>query len=102
MNQNTKRLVLLNLPYVLMGLYATNLGYAWRLAVGADFSEKMMSLMGVLPGALGRIVPSFHPLDLAVGLCCGVGLRLAVYLQRVRLGPLGQCQGHRAVCGPQV
>ena len=41
----------------------------------------MMSLMGVLPGALGRIVPSFHPLDLAVGLCCGVGLRLAVYLK---------------------
>ncbi|OUN71594.1 conjugal transfer protein TraG [Faecalibacterium sp. An58] len=81
MNQNTKRLVLLNLPYVLMGLYATNLGYAWRLAVGADFSEKMMSLMSVLPGALGRIVPSFHPLDLAVGLCCGVGLRLAVYLK---------------------
>ena len=81
MNQNTKRLLLLNLPYVLMGLYATNLGYAWRLAVGADFSEKMMSLMGVLPEALGRIVPSFHPLDLAVGLCCGVGLRLAVYLK---------------------
>ena len=81
MNQNTKRLVLLNLPYVLMGLYATNLGLAWRLAVGADFSEKMMSLMGVLPEALGRIVPSFHPLDLAVGLCCGVGLRLAVYLK---------------------
>ena len=81
MNQNTKRLVLLNLPYALMGLYATNLGYAWRLAVGADFSEKMMSLMGVLPGALGRIVPSFHPLDLAVGLCCGAGLRLAVYLK---------------------
>ena len=81
MNQNTKRLVLLNLPYVLMGLYATNLGYAWRLAVGADFSEKVMSLMGVLPDALGRIVPSFHPLDLAVGLCCGAGLRLAVYLK---------------------
>ena len=81
MNRNTKRLVLLNLPYVLMGLYATNLGYAWRLAVGADFSEKMMSLMGVLPGALGRILPSFHPLDLLVGLCCGAGLRLAVYLK---------------------
>ena len=81
MNQNTKRLVLLNLPYVLMGLYATNLGYAWRLAIGADFSEKMMSLMGVLPEALGRIVPSFQPLDLLVGLCCGAGLRLAVYLK---------------------
>ena len=83
MNQNTKRLVLLNLPYVLMGLYATNLGYAWRLSVGADFSEKVMSLMSVLPEALGRIVPSFHPLDLAVGLCCGVGLRLAVYLKEI-------------------
>ena len=82
MNQNTKRLVLLNLPYVLMGLYATNLGYAWRLAIGADFSEKMMSLMSVLPEALGRIVPSFQPLDLLVGLCCGAGLRLAVYLEQ--------------------
>ena len=81
MNQNTKRLMLLNLPYVLMGLYATNLGLAWRLAVGADFSEKMMSLMSVLPDALGRIMPSFHPLDLTVGLCCGAGLRLAVYLK---------------------
>ena len=81
MNQNTKRLVLLNLPYALMGLYATNLGYAWRLAVGADFSEKMMSLMSVLPDALGRIIPSFHPLDMCVGLCCGAGLRLAVYLK---------------------
>ena len=78
MNQNTKRFVLLNLPYVLMGLYATNLGLAWRLAVGTDFSEKMMSLMSVLPDALGRIVPSFHQRDLAVGLCCGVGLRRAV------------------------
>ena len=81
MIQSTKRLVLLNLPYVLMGLYATNLGLAWRLAVGADFSEKVMSLIGVLPDALGRIVPSFHPLDLAVGACYGAGLRLAVYLK---------------------
>ena len=80
MNQITKRLVLLNLPYALMGLYATNLGYAWRLAVGTDFSEKMMSLMSVLPDALSRIVPSFHPLDLAVGLCCGAGLRFLLRL----------------------
>ena len=40
MNQNTKRLVLLNLPYVLMGLYATNLGYAWRLAIGLTFPKR--------------------------------------------------------------
>ena len=81
MNQNTKRLVILNLPYILMGLYATNLGLAWRMAAGADMTEKMQSLMAVLPDALGRIIPSFHPLDLLVGLCCGAGLRLAVYLK---------------------
>ena len=81
MNQNTKRLVILNLPYILMGLYATNLGWAWRMAAGANISEKMQSLLNVLPDALGRIIPSFHPLDLLVGLCCGAGLRLMVYLK---------------------
>ena len=81
MNQNTKRLVILNLPYMLTGLYTTNLGWAWRMAAGADLSEKMQSLMTILPDALGRIIPSFHPLDLLVGLCCGAGLRLAVYLK---------------------
>ena len=81
MNQNTKRLILLNLPYILMGLYATNLGWAWRMAAGADMTEKMQSLMTILPDALGRIIPSVHPLDLLVGLCCGAGLRLAVYLK---------------------
>ena len=47
MNQNTKRLVILNLPYILMGLYATNLGWAWRMAAGADMTEKVQSLMTV-------------------------------------------------------
>ena len=83
MNQNTKRLVLLNLPYVLMGLYATNLGYAWRLAVGADFSEKMMSLMSVLPEAhWAASCPAFHPLGpgwLACAAARGCGWR--VYLK---------------------
>ena len=86
MNQNTKRLVILNLPYILMGLYATNLGRAWRMAAGADMTEKMQSLMAVLPDALGRIIPSFHPLYLLVGLCCGVGLRPAVYLKGTERG----------------
>ena len=81
MNQNTKRLVILNLPYILMGLYATNLGRAWRMAAGADMTEKMQSLITVLPDALSRIIPSIHPLDLLVGLYCGAGLRLAVYLK---------------------
>ena len=81
MNQNTKRLILLNLPYILTGLYTTNLGWAWRMAAGANISEKMQSLLNVLPDALGRIIPAFHPLDLLVGLCCGAGLRLVVYLK---------------------
>ena len=76
-----KKLVLLNLPYLLMGLFATNFGEAWRLARGANASEKFLSLFAVLPGALQSFWPSLHPLDLLVGLCCGAGLRLAVYLK---------------------
>ena len=78
---NVKKLVLLNLPYILLGLFATNLGEAWRLANGADASAKMLSFFSTLPVALGSWWPSLHPLDLAVGLCCGAGLRLAVYLK---------------------
>ena len=78
---NLKKLVLLNLPYFLLGLFATNLGEAWRLANGADASAKMLSFFSTLPVALGSWWPSLHPLDLAVGLCCGAGLRLAVYLK---------------------
>lgn len=78
---NMKKLVLLNLPYFLLGLFATNLGEAWRLATGADASAKMLSFFSTLPVALGSWWPSLHPLDLLVGLCCGAGLRLAVYLK---------------------
>ena len=78
---NVKKLVLLNLPYLLLGLFATNLGEAWRLAAGVDASAKMLSFFSTLPVALGSWWPSLHPLDLAVGLCCGAGLRLAVYLK---------------------
>ncbi len=76
-----KKLILLNMPYILLGLFATNFGEAWRMAQGADASEKFLSLVTVLPGALQSFWPSLHPLDLLVGLCCGVGLRLAVYLK---------------------
>ena len=78
---NAKKLVLLNLPYILLGLFATNLGEAWRLAAGADASAKMLSFFSTLPVALGSWWPSLHPLDLAVGICCGAALRLAVYLK---------------------
>ncbi len=78
---NIKKLILLNLPYILMGLFSTNFGEAWRMAVGADASAKMLSFFSTLPVALASWWPSLHPLDLLVGLCCGVGLRLAVYLK---------------------
>ena len=76
-----KKLLLLNMPYILMGLFATNFGEAWRMAVGADASAKMLSFFSTLPVALASWWPSLHPLDLVVGLCCGGGLRLAVYLK---------------------
>lgn len=76
-----KKLVLLNMPYILLGLFATNFGEAWRMAQGADASEKFLSLVAVLPGALQSFWPSLHPLDLLVGICFGGGLRLAVYLK---------------------
>ena len=78
---NIKKLILLNMPYILLGLFATNFGEAWRMAQGADASEKFLSLIAVLPGALESFWPSLHPLDLLVGLCCGGSLRLAVYLK---------------------
>ena len=78
---NVKKLVLLNLPYILLGLFATNLGEAWRLAAGADVSAKMLAFFSTLPVALGSWWPSLHPLDLTVGICCGAALRLAVYLK---------------------
>ena len=76
-----KKLLLLNMPYLLMGLFATNFGEGWRMAVGADASAKMLSFFSTLPVALASWWPSLHPLDLLVGLCCGTGLRLAVYLK---------------------
>ena len=65
-----KKLLILNLPYILMGLFATNFGEAWRMAQGADASQKALSLISVLPVALASWWPSLHPLDLLVGLCC--------------------------------
>ena len=77
---DTKKLVLLNLPYLLMGLFATNFGRHGDWLRG-QMLQKFLSLFAVLPGALQSFWPSLHPLDLLVGLCCGAGLRLAVYLK---------------------
>ena len=75
------KLLALYLPYILLGLVATNFGEAWRLAEGKELGDKIMSMMGTVPLAFSNPLPSLHPLDLLVGLCCGAGLRLAVYLR---------------------
>ena len=75
------KLLALYLPYILLGLLATNFGEAWRLAEGKELGDKIMSMMGTIPLAFANPLPSLHPLDLLVGLCCGAGLRLAVYLR---------------------
>ena len=75
------KLLALYLPYILLGLVATNFGEAWRLAEGKELGDKIMSMMGTIPVAFANPLPSLHPLDLLVGLCCGAGLRLAVYLR---------------------
>ena len=75
------KLLALYLPYILLGLAATNFGEAWRLAEGKELGDKIMSMMSTIPVAFANPLPSLHPLDLLVGLCCGAGLRLAVYLR---------------------
>ena len=75
------KLLALYLPYLLLGLVATNFGEAWRLAEGKELGDKIMAMMGTVPLAFANPLPSLHPLDLLVGLCCGAGLRLAVYLR---------------------
>ena len=75
------KLLALYLLYILLGLVATNFGEAWRLAEGKELGDKIMSMMGTISVAFANPLPSLHPLDLLVGLCCGAGLRLAVYLR---------------------
>ena len=75
------KLLALYLPYILLGLVATNLGEVWRLAEGKELGDKIMAMMGTFPVAFANPLPSLHPLDLLIGFSCGAGLRLAVYLR---------------------
>ena len=75
------KLLALYLPYFLLGLAATNFGEAWRLAEGKEMGDRILSLMSTIPAAFANPLPSLHPLDILVGICCGAGLRLAVYLK---------------------
>ena len=78
---NLKKIILLNIPYVVIGLLATNLGEAWRLAEGVNASEKAMNLMNGMGAAFQMPLPSVHPLDLCIGLLAGALLRIAVHLK---------------------
>ena len=76
-----KRLVILNIPYLILGLLATNLGEAWRLAEGIDISAKLLAFFSTVGQAFDNPMPSFYPSDLLVGLFAGGCVRLAVYLK---------------------
>ena len=79
--KNLKKIIIPNLPYAILGLYATKLGQAWRLAPGISLADKLLRIMDGLVLAFQSAAPSFHPIDLLVGIACGVGLRLAVYMK---------------------
>ena len=81
MSNKTKKLLILNLPYFIAGLVCTNLGEAWRIAEGADMSEKLLGFLSALGTAFSNPMPSLYPMDLLIGVCCGAGLRIAVYLK---------------------
>ena len=76
-----KKLVLPNIPYVFIALFATKLGQAWRLAPGMDFSGKALHLMEGFAAAFRSALPSFHPIDLCVGVAAALLIRLAVYVK---------------------
>jgi type IV secretion system protein VirD4 len=79
-NERKKQLIL-NLPYMIVALVCTNFGEAWRLAEGANVSEKTLSLMATLQTAFANPLPSFYPLDIAVGIACALAFRFAVYMK---------------------
>ena len=78
---NIKKLLLLNIPYVFIALFATKLGQAWRLAPGTDFSGKALHIMEGFAAAFRSALPSFHPIDLCVGVAAALLIRLAVYVK---------------------
>ena len=99
MSNKTKKQLLLNLPYFIAGLVCTNLGEAWRIAEGADMSEKLLGFLSALGAAFSNPMPSLHPLDLLVGLCCGAGQKCQEISpwHGVRLCPVGYAERHRTV-----
>lgn len=78
---NYKKLILPNIPYVFIALIATKLGQAFRLAPGTDFSSKLLGIMDGFSMAFQNIMPSFHPIDLLVGVAAAAIIRLVVYFK---------------------
>ena len=78
---NIKKFLLPNIPYVFIALFATKLGQAWRLAPGMDFSGKALHLMEGFAAAFQSALPSFHPIDLCVGVAAALLIRLIVYVK---------------------
>ena len=83
MNPKVKKKLILTIPYVVLGLFATNFGEAWRISEGTNASEKLQGLIlyGGFQRAFANLLPSLHPMDLLVGAVCAGALRLAVYLR---------------------
>ena len=81
MNQKTKKLLIRNFPYVIIGLYCSKLGQTWQFAQGVSFPEKLLHIVSGLEAAFSSPLPSLVLSDLLIGACCGLLLRLAVYLK---------------------
>ncbi len=81
MTKKQKRFILLNIPYVFVGVFATNLGEAWRLSKLIDAPNEIGALAKALPVALANFMPSLNPFDLMVGIICGVLLKVIVYIK---------------------
>lgn len=81
MNQKTKKLLILNIPYFVIGLICTNVGEAWRIAEGAEIGEKILGFFSALGVAFSNPIPSIHPFDLCIGVAVGGMIRLVVYVR---------------------
>ena len=80
-NLDKKKLVLMNLPYVLAGYFCDKIAWLWRVSPGQDASAKMMAVMAGMEDLFSNPLPSFYPKDLLIGVCCGIALRLLVYFK---------------------
>ena len=89
---NWKKLILPNIPYVFIALFATKLGEAIRLAPGSDLSGKLLHFMDSMVAAFATIMPSFHPVDLCVGIAIAGAIRLAVYVKGMVVCPIKESE----------